>query len=1096
MIPRFKKSRFEPKPIETDYWIDLNENEYGGIFKYYDNNAMVWKQTESITREREPQFTNSPAYNITNTDIDNWNSKVGIEDFDALKEELLDLGNQNEGISLETLQYYNDVLNADINKKADKTSVYTIEQVDKKIKDAKVDLPENISYFKNDVGYVTEENLEDKLPDNIVSDSNYVHTDNNYTSDDKNKLNDLQNYDDSEIRTLINQNVERINNLQTNVEEDISEAINDMSNIISTKANLDEVYTRSYLDELFKSFVKRSHKTYGFVDDRPTNELTVEDTGFVFYDYTVNEPLIWVASQWRLLRTNQEFSGYLLEDQIDIPTSSVGNWQSESINEFTRLVKYTGDYISTLNIEVPNMYNNSFVLELGNKNDERLKPAVTHKLPETNITLATLKSGEKYIVKFSFLNAKPEAVLSYPDDTHTNVYDDFYLYNVLDSVVAETDKEQQDQVYKFLETADYINDITLPIGIKNINDGAFSCIKTSTDKHLSIPTGVATIGIGCFNNSSISSISFPKNPLIIKERAFEKNPLQYIDFPSTLDYDYVANGGSARIFSYGTNSNGVEVNMPEGVTAIPRGTFYNTIVKSINFPNSLKFIGNSAFYNSKVSGTFDSTGINDIQTWAFRDNKFEQIILRNDVEYLAPFAFYTSSSCKQFVMSPNLKHLSFGSLPMQLVNCSADIVTPPKLKELPYCSFYQYGYNTNGYAGVTPLFDLNLTLTEGLEFIGPQCFYYSNFTNDLVLPESLKYISSGSFGKMYKQKITKLHIGKNVRVIGGNMGYIGTGSNEIREWAIENNQMDKFFPTSKNGYSLIFEPYQYYEDGGKVYENSFEMFYHLATQTLKEYEVDEENKWFKSVDGVLFSKDGKRLVAYPPAKGLSKYEIPEGCVYCDHATFYTTSADPYYLELAPSDINQMYHGEGMLEEIVIPDTFINYTPEQMRDLFGPAACNMTENLLVVAINYFSGVKKVSCKETHPLYKNDGDWLLSKDGTELQCVLLGMHGDLRIPDSVTTIPHGAFCAQTAGSIPTYQDYSKLDPTSSTYRTGVARMHNNFNLIIPPSVVNIPDSILFTLNIYSNFVAAKTTVTLEEGNPAFVQDPVTRLISRRS
>ena len=43
MIPRFKKSRYEPKPIETDYWIDLNENEYGGVFKYYDNNAMVWK---------------------------------------------------------------------------------------------------------------------------------------------------------------------------------------------------------------------------------------------------------------------------------------------------------------------------------------------------------------------------------------------------------------------------------------------------------------------------------------------------------------------------------------------------------------------------------------------------------------------------------------------------------------------------------------------------------------------------------------------------------------------------------------------------------------------------------------------------------------------------------------------------------------------------------------------------------------------------------------------------------------------------------------------------------------------------------------------
>ena len=115
MVPRFKKSRFEPKPIETDYWIDLNENEYGGVFKYYDNNAMVWKQTESITKEREPQFTNSPAYKITSNDINHWNNKVDIADFDALKKEVLDLDNKHEYVTIDTLDYLENALNADLN---------------------------------------------------------------------------------------------------------------------------------------------------------------------------------------------------------------------------------------------------------------------------------------------------------------------------------------------------------------------------------------------------------------------------------------------------------------------------------------------------------------------------------------------------------------------------------------------------------------------------------------------------------------------------------------------------------------------------------------------------------------------------------------------------------------------------------------------------------------------------------------------------------------------------------------------------------------------------------------------------------------------
>ena len=40
--------------------------------------------------------------------------------------------------------------------------------------------------------------------------------------------------------------------------------------------------------------------------------------------------------------------------------------------------------------------------------------------------------------------------------------------------------------------------------------------------------------------------------------------------------------------------------------------------------------------------------------------------------------------------------------------------------------------------------------------------------------------------------------------------------------------------------------------------------------------VDSNNPYFKSVDGVLYSKDGKILIKYPPCKGGSSFTVPEG----------------------------------------------------------------------------------------------------------------------------------------------------------------------------------------------------------------------------
>ena len=49
-----------------------------------------------------------------------------------------------------------------------------------------------------------------------------------------------------------------------------------------------------------------------------------------------------------------------------------------------------------------------------------------------------------------------------------------------------------------------------------------------------------------------------------------------------------------------------------------------------------------------------------------------------------------------------------------------------------------------------------------------------------------------------------------------------------------------------------------------------------APRSIQQYTVDSANPFFKAIDGVLYSKDGKTLIAYPSLNAATVYTIPEG----------------------------------------------------------------------------------------------------------------------------------------------------------------------------------------------------------------------------
>ena len=68
---------------------------------------------------------------------------------------------------------------------------------------------------------------------------------------------------------------------------------------------------------------------------------------------------------------------------------------------------------------------------------------------------------------------------------------------------------------------------------------------------------------------------------------------------------------------------------------------------------------------------------------------------------------------------------------------------------------------------------------------------------------------------------------------------------------------------------------------------------------LTAFNVDPDNPYYCSIDGVLFTKDGKTLVAYPNKRASTDYVIPDGVETVANCAFYMCNA-PEHITLSDS----------------------------------------------------------------------------------------------------------------------------------------------------------------------------------------------------
>ena len=559
-----------------------------------------------------------------------------------------------------------------------------------------------------------------------------------------------------------------------------------------------------------------------------------------------------------------------------------------------------------------------------------------------------------------------------------------------------------------------ITKLTIEEGIKEIKCSAFEKC-TSIKGNLVIPDSVETIEGYAFNSCSgfNGTLTLPSTLKSIGNGAFQ--------YCSGLTGDILIPEGveilGTHVFNKCTGFNGT-ITLPSTLKEIGRNSFYNCnkLTGNLVIPEGIEIINPNTFRGcSSLNGTLTlPSTLKEISNFAFYGckNLKGDINIPDHVISIGDQAFYNCTGFDGYIRLSN-KLESIGG--WTFGNCSklvGDLIIPDSVTNILDSTFRNCS-SLNGKLVISN----NITKLE--EGVFSDC---SNLVGELVIPAGVKTIGKAAF-----QQCEKLN-GKLVLPEG--LEYIG-------DFAF--NKCASFENTTIKMPASLKKMGEDYDLNGNNVGIGSHFFYNFGANVRKfeAFEVEEGNNNFVAIDGVLYTKDLKRLVCYPRNKKDTTYEIQEGVMLLD----------------------QMSIASNMtLSTLILPDSLI--IKEQTYPLFTWE----NDHLLDYSLYNYNAIENIEVKDTNPNYKSNDGVLYTKDMKNLVYISSGRTKEVIIPDGVETIRE-----------------------RSIYWSQVAR--NVSKIYIPSSVVNISDNALSSIN--NGFIKK---IEISEDNPSFTLDSNGKLIRK--
>ena len=479
----------------------------------------------------------------------------------------------------------------------------------------------------------------------------------------------------------------------------------------------------------------------------------------------------------------------------------------------------------------------------------------------------------------------------------------------------------------------------------------FTGLGTCTDTDLVIPAQHNNLPVKHFSFSgggmslltSVTSIYIPESITQIYSQAFRD-----YDFVTTIDVDannpnyksidgnlYTKDGKT--LVQYATGKPDVSFNIPSGVEIIGDHAFYEgDNLKSCVIPNSVITIGDGAFASSEI----------------------ESVIIGNGVKTIGDTAFY-----KCFRLS-------------------------------------------------------NLVMGNSVEFIGAVAFTDCKFTT-ISIPNTIKSIG------------------------GGNFEYCPITFNEYGNALYLGNDENPYLVLVKTASSSDY----YYTPVDVTVPKDTKVI--MSYNGIASFNVDADNKVFKSIDGTLYTKDEKTLLQYAIGKEATSFTVPEGVEIIGENSFAGCSLKSVTIGNNVTDIcSRAFSNCKMLSNVTIGSGVTNIAAyafsgcSALVSITIPATVEAIENGTFANCN---SLKNIFVNENNPNYKSIDGNLYTKDGKTLVKYAMGKEElSFTIPSGVEKIGDAAFSPNAVVIDNNYVDTGYKDEFSNSTLE---------RIIIPNSVTNI-------------------------------------------
>ena len=461
-----------------------------------------------------------------------------------------------------------------------------------------------------------------------------------------------------------------------------------------------------------------------------------------------------------------------------------------------------------------------------------------------------------------------------------------------------------------------------------IKDGAF---KNEEFTSISIPSNVNKIGDSAFFEcKNLVTVRDAKNITTIGNRAFNNCP-KLKNFP--FDAPISSIGDEAFYYCKSLES----IVLSDTVTYIGEGAFKEcSFLKNIDIPDSVTHIGNDAFARCFDLKTVKlPTSLTVIGEGIFKSCGLEEITLPDSIVEIGNSAFESCTKLKTVKLPSSLAAIGESSFK----SCGLEeIALPDSIVEIGVSAFEACS------ALKTVCF------SSSLKVIG-ECVFKSCGFESLNVPDSIVEISKSAFEECSQLKT--INFSDSLKAIGENAFKKCIGLTDIT------------IPASVENIS----------------EDSF-----ILCDSLQSINVAENNMFYTSVDGVLFTKkvEGGNgtigsvneyvLISYPAMKSDVEYSIPDGIQRISDYAFsgneflcsvtipasvtkigkYAFSEDVSLesIELSKNikEISYgMFYGCGSLKTIVIPEGVEYIYPESFVDCSSLSIIHFPRSLKEICI---------------------------------------------------------------------------------------------------------------------------------------------------